>query len=225
MALQDPFSLTPDSLAAITARVSAARLRKYYQAANGDGQLAMRLYRWNCSISQSLWLPLQTLEIATRNSIASVLTARYGANWPHDPRFLANLGKEDKDSLADTLSRQRRAYGRAWPPVDAMVSDLSLGFWVSMLTRKYDVPFGWATRIKMAFPNLPAGCNRQTVYRPLEDIRILRNRIAHHEPIFHLMLDIRYGETVRLLEWISPALAWYAQTTSDFLEVHETKPV
>jgi hypothetical protein len=85
-----------------------------------------------------------------------------------------------------------------------------------MLAGKYEAPVGWPNRLGMAFPNLPTGYERQSVMRPLTDIRDLRNRVAHHEPILHLDLTRKYGETIEALGWISEELQWWALATCTF---------
>lgn len=67
--MQEPFSCIADTLDAIEATISPARLKRYIPTAKGDRQLALRLYLWNVRICEAFYFPLQTAEIAARNAI------------------------------------------------------------------------------------------------------------------------------------------------------------
>ena len=71
---------------------------------------------------------------------------------------------------------------------DAIVADLSAGFWGSLLTRRYDVRFTWRYNLGRIFPNA-AGLTRGAVWPICDGLLDLRNRVAHHKPIFHLPLE------------------------------------
>jgi hypothetical protein len=52
---------------------------------------------------------------------------------------------------------------------------------------------------------------RKQLSRPLTPIRLLRNRIAHHEPILHWDLRKHHGAMLEVTGWLSPAAAtWCA---------------
>jgi hypothetical protein len=53
------------------------------------------------------------------------------------------------------------------------------------------------------------GLARKDFSRPLTQIRLLRNRIAHHEPILHWDLKRHHRQLRDLTLWLSPpAFAW-----------------
>jgi hypothetical protein len=78
---------------------------------------------------------------------------------------------------------------------DAVVAELPAGFWVSQLSKRYEVPYGWQKNGQVVIPNLPLGTMRDMRDR-CDRILFIRNRIAHHEPIFHLPLE-RYAIDLR----------------------------
>jgi hypothetical protein len=49
--------------------------------------------------------------------------------------------------------------------------------------------------------------SRKHFTRPLTPIRILRNRVAHHEPIIYWSLRKHHDRIVELTEWLAPAAA------------------
>jgi hypothetical protein len=73
-----------------------------------------------------------------------------------------------------------------------VIADLKFVFWEKMLTNRYDQRI-WNGQLLKVFPNLnpsdPINISRIKIYSDLEKIRKLRNRIAHHEPIFNRNLN------------------------------------
>jgi len=52
---------------------------------------------------------------------------------------------------------------------------------------------------------------RKSFSRPMTQIRLLRNRTAHHEPILHWNLAKHHRNIVQLAGWLSPAVSrWVA---------------
>jgi hypothetical protein len=219
------FSLLPTTISKIQTTITEVRFRRYLRRTRDDGRIALELYRWNSFLAHSLYWPIQTLEVASRNSISNVLTYRFGRDWHTSEKFRRQLSAEDANKLNETIERQCRERKIRNPPVDAVVADLPFGFWTSMLTARYAVPLIWQKNLSVAFPHMPAALPLKSVLRPMEDVRILRNRIAHHEPIFDRRLDLAYGEILRIIEWICPASRWYVEQTSVFPDTWAACPV
>ncbi|MFX7776723.1 hypothetical protein ABTJ98_22060, partial [Acinetobacter baumannii] len=67
-----------------------------------------------------------------------------------------------------------------------VIAELRFVFWQKLFTGRHDVRL-WLPHIAAAFPLAPAGnaaSLRGRIYDDLEALRRLRNRLAHHEPIF-----------------------------------------
>jgi hypothetical protein len=223
--VQALFSALPTTILEIQTTISTVRFNRYLLTARNDLVKALELYRWNSFLAHSLYWPIQTLEVDARNSIASVLTNRFGRDWHTSDKFRQQLSREDTDKLDETVARQRRERGMRYPSVDTIVADLPFGFWTSMLTAHHAIPLNWQRNLPVAFPHIPAGLPLRSVLRPMEDVRVLRNRIAHHEPIFDRRLDLSYGEILRVLGWICPASQWYIEQTSLFPATWEACPI
>ncbi|VEE53934.1 hypothetical protein [Stenotrophomonas maltophilia] len=58
--------------------LSLERFGRYLDWAGGDRSRAIALYGCNTHLSESLYAPLQTLEVALRNRIHTVLTQAKG---------------------------------------------------------------------------------------------------------------------------------------------------
>ena len=63
---------------------------------------------------------------------------------------------------------------------DRIVAELTFHFWVALHERKYRTQF-WLPFLRRIWPD---GRDPKRVHRDLSKIRDLRNRIAHHEPVF-----------------------------------------
>lgn len=154
---------------------------------NSDDLDTVTRYFWDISLCQALYPSLGLLEVAVRNSIDATLAVHFGrSDWYDTPGFLQNreairVGRAKK-KIQD--SRKLVAPGR-------VVAELNLGFWTSLLDTLYgNSPYGpqvWKSPSRplliAAFPNAP-NCAlgvRRPILNRLDDIRLLRNRIFHHE--------------------------------------------
>jgi hypothetical protein len=64
--------------------LSAKRMQRYKDAANGDTRKAMALYRYNLRLSQEMFTIVSCFEVALRNAIDSLLVPSLGENWLKD---------------------------------------------------------------------------------------------------------------------------------------------
>jgi hypothetical protein len=149
------------------------------------------------------------------------LSWKYSAAWPYDQRLLRNLNGSDRRKIQDSIRRQEA--DRAISPVQtsAIVADLSAGFWVSQLS--YDVPHAWRYNIIKVFP-YETGLGSVESRSICADILGVRNRIAHHEPVFSLPLQQRHRELRRIVQAMCPATFAYAEATCTFNATFAQRP-
>lgn len=213
------FSYTPTTLNTLERLISTKRLEKYYLAAGGDNQSAIELYTRNIALSSAFYGPLQGLEVCLRNSMHLALEASHGSNWYDNAISLNSKAKQSIGEAKSKLVGQRY-------PVDPphMIAELSFGFWVSLLGRggsgfNYEMDL-WRPTLVKAFPHKPL--SRKTVHNKLEHLRKLRNRIAHHEPIFQRHLEADYHSIIEVVKWICPETAKWINHHSRILTVLNT---
>ncbi|MCA1297167.1 Abi family protein [Stappia indica] len=218
----------PDSLDELSASLSHDRLATYTNATSGNRVDAMRLYAWNTAVSAAFYGPLQALEVALRNSMTSQLALAYGASWYENPAAGLDHGCRQR------IRESRRKLARERYPDDSphIVASLSFGFWVSLLGRgglldqrsgvkaNYEMTL-WRPALRGAFPHADK-VSRKRVHKPLYNLRILRNRIAHHEPVF--MRDLRddYQSILTIADWIAPRKSRWIAAHSRLPEVLAT---
>lgn len=204
--------------------VSEARFARYLREANGDQFHAIDLYYWNAQLAQCMYIPLQTWEVALRNRLNSFLIWKYKAEWPYSDVLLRTLRGNERNRLTEARERQEgnRHGGRA--PTDAIVADLSAGFWVALMKPGYDFPFTWKYNLSRIYPFSKA-LDRDAYYRSSDELLDLRNRVAHHEPIMHLRLLDLHGHLMKTISELCPSALAYSEAACSFKEIWHQKPM
>ena len=202
-------------LADIPHIISEPRFATYLRHCNNDREKALRLYQWNLEISSAYVVPLHLLEVSVRNAVVEALEKVHTSNWPWTQGFVRSLpnsrqGYNPRKNLNKVAIRQ--------PTVGKVVAELNFVFWEKMFTSRHDSRI-WDAHIQSSFPHASMTLNAQQIrahiHNDIRDIRQLRNRIAHYEPIFSRNLKDDYEKIHRLV-------SWRCQTTSDWLDEIQT---
>lgn len=202
---------------AIQATLSAPRLGTYIAATRQPPpapllpqaqqlQTAVALYGWNAAISAVFLHPLHICEVTIRNAIADALGNLYGPNWPWQAGFVQSLAnpavgyraRQDLSNVANEVGALPH------PTTGKVIPEVKFAFWEHMFTARYQATI-WNSEILRVFPHFPAGTMphqaRALLYTELGRIRKLRNRIAHHEPIFQRNLQDDLDRLERLISF------------------------
>jgi hypothetical protein len=183
---------------AVAVLLTPARLSTYLRATNGDREQAMRLCSWNVKASAATWGDFSVLEVCVRNAIGQQLEAFAGqADWWNAAKV--GLRVEQAQAVQRAAATLRHSGQQTSP--GHVVANLTLGFWTSLLANRYHQRL-WEPAIKKAFPHLTG--RRGTLQQDLETLRRLRNRIAHHEPIFNRNLATDHQTALAVLGMIEP---------------------
>ena len=87
-----------------------------------------------------------------------------------------------------------------------------------MLNQRHDERL-WNNNLIKIFPNINKSKtvqkNRESLHNDLDDIRRLRNRIAHHEPIFEEKILSLYNKTIKIIDT-------RCQETGNWVKTHQT---
>jgi len=196
--------------------ISTDRFATYLSACRDDHAKALQLYEWNADLCGAFYAPLQVVEVAFRNTLHRQLSLIYGVNWPVSEIFtkiapaLAVLVTEVQRSL----ERDRRSCD-----IPNIVASLHFGFWDRMLSKNYKDSL-WSQALHKSFPEYEARhkkkIERKIAATSFREIRLFRNRVFHHEPIFrrHALAD----DLQRLIDvaaWMYPGLeAWIMQRSA-----------
>jgi hypothetical protein len=201
-----PFSYSTSEIGNIEAALSRDRFTPYVAEVN-DRRVALALYEWNSLVSAALYVPLQNVEIAMRNNFHRELSRLFGSAWPADVKFLA-LNPRFHSDVFDATDRLRRR--QLSVDTQRIVEELPFGFWTTMLGRRYEHSL-WAPALRAAFPRFRLFCgrtpSRNEIASRFDYLRELRNRIAHHEPIFQRNLRADYESLLEAARWMHEDLA------------------
>jgi len=216
----------PGCLPYIRRSLSDARINAYRQHPDEDDLDLLARYAWNMALGAALYAPLQCLEVALRNTLHDALTGYHGTERWYERR---TAFRDDA-----TYDKVQKAMAKVPDPSapDApgrVVAALDFGFWTTLLSRPYGSPSSrhtgwrrlWPELVTVAFPHFPHATgtaqDRATLAQRFDDIRRLRNRVSHHEPIWKGRIDQSTGRLVSLreqheeiieaIDWINPDLA------------------
>lgn len=196
--------LSPDKLfTQMEGVISAPRLSSYLRRAGGDHAKAFSEYQRNIELAEVFYGILQWTEVILRNALHKQLVAYLGSGWCRGGPFDA-FEQDSLDKAIKTLGKRKPA----WQSGD-LISELAFGFWTGILHKDYDVRL-WRTCLYLAFNDGGKRPSRQTVFSAFNDLRLLRNRIMHHEPILRWNLQKSFEDAISLVRYVCPP-------TSDWL--------
>lgn len=117
-----------------------------------------------------------------------------------------------ENALKDIVQARRRAgRGSRAIPRGKIIAELGFGFWRYLLARQYRANL-WPD-LAGAFPHAPRR-SMDVIEAPVKRLHQLRNRIAHHEGVWHLPLEARHADLHTVLGAIDPAAtAWVARAS------------
>lgn len=204
--------------------LSQPRFTTYLQNCNNDRDQALRLYQWNLQISSAFLIPLHILEITIRNAVVEALEKSYTQNWPWNNNFIYSLPSpsnrySQRKELLNVASQQ--------PTMGKVVAELKFVFWEKMFLQSHDTRI-WHSQIKYIFPNSPNTMNafqlRKSIHDGICGIRELRNRIAHHEPIFQRNLSNDFADMHKIISWRNATVADWMNNLQSVQSLIQAKP-
>jgi len=165
--------------------LSQPRLARYVKACAGNTRQAMTLYRLNLKLSQELFTLVGCFEVAYRNAIDRHYSVRSGTDWLRDaarPGGMFNNGLCGKTPyIISEAEKKLLVYSHS-----KLIAEIDFGFWRYMFARHQFRSGGQS--LLAVFPAKPKSnpvihYNNHFFFTQLEKVNILRNRLAHHEPV------------------------------------------
>lgn len=205
---------------------SNARVSRYVKAANGDKRKAQKMYYANARIAQAFQPLLSFFEVILRNQLHYALASHFNdvqwlinqkTGFMSDPSLTHTVKKTGKVMVNDFLKKEverseRTLIGKKRNiTAGRVIAELNLGFWNSLYeTHHYALLKGVPCQI---FKSLPTGYGRKEVNNAIQEIRTLRNRVSHNEPLCfsNKVYDMTYakemyGKITDFLSWINPEI-------------------
>lgn len=212
---------------AIRKALSSERLDGYGPSRSDDQKIAN--YLWNVALCESLYPALNGLEVAFRNAVLDAGGVAFGgiatrdvACWlDADPPLL-----ELDHQQAVTAAKQRLRERGKLPEPGRLVAELTFGFWTSLFEVRYE-------KNRVLWPRLfgaqlldassPRSIRSRKQLSPLLNrMRYLRNRVFHHEPVWHWTdLAEQHALALDLTGWFSPSLRRTIEPHDRFRAVHD----
>jgi hypothetical protein len=211
------------TLASLHRALSEQRLDSYKQASDADEVDRVARYLWNMALSSTLNSSLHSFEVTLRNAIFNTSVKLVDTSKLKMPDIPCWLDAENSGLLyANEIAEVNRA--KTYLSNDPrrrtpghLIAKLTFGFWVQLTARVYnelraDGPRLWPRGLPLVFPfkwppgskkAVPDHGDREMIFNRLHQVRELRNRIAHHEPIWDLDLDDQYARMLEILGWMS----------------------
>ena len=226
-------STTEPSPEALSRFLSPERLRTYLDAVDGDHDDALALYEWNLLAGGSSTRSTGLVEVVVRNAMDAALQAwadrqHGGTDWLDvvvAPRRGAGplLDRHGRDDVRKARRRAERG-GRSYTH-GHVVAELSPGFWRYLPAKRYLTSL-WVPALRHAFPQASPDVRRARadVEKRLEDLLFLRNRAAHHEPLFRRDLVEDRRRALELLGWVDPEAERWLRRVGDLHVVHAVRP-
>ncbi|MGF6147903.1 Abi-like protein [Kingella potus] len=216
--------------------LSTERFAPYLSQCGNNFDAACELYIWNMAVSGAFFPWLNMVEIVLRNRIHFALSAVHGSRWVWQHGFINTLPKPKQGfNPRDELAAVGKKYGKT-QQTGKVIADLNFAFWQQML-KKNQLHTLWNKHLSAAFPNLDLAkttdANRQTLYDHIEQIRKLRNRIAHHEPIHErdlsgdldsILYVLGAAHSQDFIGWLKRSLPFHFAETSYIEILLQNKP-
>lgn len=234
--------LTPHELEKL---ISPARFGTFVALSSGDRKLATELYVWTGDLAGALLIDFRHLEIVLRNRVDRALMAYARSldsnvvSWLDDSWLPACTNRWDRGANKAIKQAHQMAHGQN-PSHDAVIAQLTLGFWRYLLKARYEKTF-WLPALDDAFTNIPGTTEknrRERLENTMIDLNKLRNRIAHHEPICKpwnrkghggvdlvISVDDVYANLKDVLRWCEPTLSAHLIQQSRVPGLLATRPV
>lgn len=185
------------------------RFARFLSAARYDRTKAIALVNWDREMRAELQKALGEWEIALRNAYDKVMSAWWSgqSHWLLDP--MSPVRRPVMHGAEDINKRSRqailRAIDRTKPsdPIGKVIANLTLDFWRYLSVRAREKSL-WVPVLHRAFPK---ESTRPAVDHQIDLLYRLRNRVAHHEPIFHKPVPQLAVQLFSSCEQLRPELA------------------
>jgi hypothetical protein len=186
---------------------------------------ALTLYHWNAQVAASFLFPLHIFEICVRNAVANAAETAYNPRWPWAPAF--HLSLPDPPYPNFSPRREIRRSSTQHNTTGTVIADTKFAFWVSMFTSRHHGRL-WQPHLAREFPHIAAGTPahavRKRIYEVADQVRGLRNRIAHHEPIFARDLVTDYTAMLEIVGLRCVATAAWMNRSQTVFNLLTLKP-
>ena len=186
--------------------LSTARFERYRLVTHSDED-AWKLYVFNGEMSGAYFELITWVEVGLRNRLSKSLQAfretisPFGSWYDIDGKkewFSPWYTEQSRYKIREALRKTGKMNGEI--KSDKVIAELTLGFWTNLLAPRYEQSL-WTPALRKSFPK---GYSRGEIFVKFKRLNLLRNRVAHHEPIFHENHLLNWFLVLECLDWIEP---------------------
>lgn len=204
---------------------SLERLKSYETLCpSGEEHEIIGAYHWNLLICQALYPFLQSAEVALRNNMHQAISTKF-----QDEDWLNFEVKEQvsRQILEDTRKKLSK---KGSNKVDDIVASLTFGFWVNLLKQKtyrdqYNEHRLWPSLVSEVFTRYDTssgGNDIKQIYKRFEEIKLIRNRLFHHEPVWKFKASSTASGSIAELRkkfrHIYKTIGWMSKSKQEYLK-------
>ena len=177
------------------------------------------IYQINIQLCEAFYPCLHTIEITLRNSIHNVLKDKYGQDW-----FFCNtlpLDDYEREQINKSMKKLKKL-GYANVISDNIISEMSFGFWQSLIEKKTYENSIWKPCCKsIFFYAKPHELDLKNMRVKIKKILYFRNQVFHHDSIWNNknICNI-YEDIYQLIFWINPKVCTWSRKFDRFTEVY-----
>jgi len=184
--------------------LSAARFAPFLNATGGNHDRALVLYDWHAELAAATFEVIHHFEVIVRNAIDEVL----GEGQPQLPlkeTWLLDFETLQPGAVKLVIVAVERSQRHQPMTRGRVIAGLPFGFWANLFNKHYEEL--WRQRLYRVFPHgAPA---RKDLAAPMERVRRLRNRVAHHDCLLAQDVGSVAAEMLEIVGWVNPdALDW-----------------
>lgn len=222
--------------------ISSPRFETYVEECDGDRSRAVELYHWTGEVGGSLLVDFRHFEVILRNHLHETLSQHTAEHhtivgeWYEDSSWVNHRwwNAAAQGVLDDAIERA----GGTGAPADGVVSELSFGFWRYLLAERYEQSF-WQPALDAAF-DVPGKTWKERRFKIEQEVLVLnnlRNRLAHHQPIFkphmrrgsgnveiEVPLGRQHNGMLHVLSWIDQSLPTLVMEKSTVKQLLSQRP-
>ena len=168
--------------------ISPKRMERYLFATKKRKKRAMCLYNANLTLSKEMYVVVSYFEIALRNAINDCLVQTLGGDWLRDSVLPGGrFDNKKSEHMCKVISKRYNSLMKENEYSHSkLLSSLEFGIWKYMFADYQYKATG--QKLLSIFPNKPKSSamkqyDNTYFFNELNYINILRNRIAHQEPL------------------------------------------
>lgn len=192
-------------------------LSEYHNWVGPDKNKAIALCSLNALVSASLVPALNIFEVTLRDAIDSSFSEHYGTDWIHQDLIKYRL-QNQKINVNPKNFKLKKGEKFEVTLYSQVIAEMSLFYWTNILH-----PINnhlWEAKGVRPIFNFNEEVTKAEVFRMVNGVRFIRNRIAHHKSIVQQDLVTKYKNCLRIIGLLSADALLWCTANCNFGDVH-----